>query len=233
MSMFHLPKVTIVAVSGINTKGAIKALEISMEGIDFHEAVLISHHKPTNLNTKITFKQCKPTDLVSQDPKNSNDYSKFMLYDLGEYINSDFALIVHNNAFVVRPDKWEDEFLKYDYIGAPWPKNVHFTSEGKNVRVGNGGFSLRSKKLLNALNELKLPLTDNGTGYFHEDGVICVYYRNRLEKYGIKFAPVEVASKFAREKDCEDSEAEPFGFHNNKKVIPKLFFIKRFIKKLI
>lgn len=228
-----LKNVTLVAVSGINPTGAVRALEISMDGINFYDAVLISHKKPNNLNIKITFKKCRPTELVSQDPKNTNDYSKFMAYNLCDYIDSEFALIVHNNAFVLRPSQWDDIFLNYDYIGAPWPKDIHYTNDGINIRVGNGGFSLRSKKLLKALNELNLPFTDNGTGYYHEDGIICVYYRKQLEKYGIKFAPVEVASRFAREKDCEDSQSDPFGFHNNKKAIPRLFFFKRFIKELI
>ncbi len=228
----ELKKVTLVAVSGINPKGAIRALELSMDGIDYYEVVLISHEKPLNLNTKIKFKQCKPSELKNRDAKNTNDYSKFIAYSLCEYIDSEFALIVHDNAFVLRPHKWNNEFLKYDYIGAPWPKNMFFTNAGINVRVGNGGFSLRSKKLLNALNKLKLPFTDNGTGFYHEDGIICDYYRKELENYGIKFAPVEVASMFSREKDCDDSEIETFGFHNNKKVIPRLFFFERRLKKL-
>ena len=228
----QLPDVTVVAVSGIDPTGAIKALGISMDGIEFHEAVLVAHEGPANLDKRIIFKKCEPTDLQSQDPKNTNDYSRLMAYNLHRYINSDYALVVHNDAYVLRPNKWTNDFLAYDYIGAPWPKRVHFTKEGVNVRVGNGGFSLRSKKLLNALNELHLPFTDNGTGFFHEDGILCVYYRKKLEDYGIRFAPTDVAGKFAREVDCEDSDPKPFGFHNNKKVTPKFFFAKRYLKRL-
>lgn len=231
MNQINLTNVTLVAVSGIDPRGAMKALEISMRGIDYHEVVLIAHDRPLNLNKKIVFKQCKPSELKSKDPKNKNDYSKFIAYDLCHYINSDYAIIVHNDAYVLRPHQWVDRFLDYDYIGAPWPRDVHFTDDGMNVRVGNGGFSLRSKKLLGALNKLALPFTDNGTGFYNEDGVICVYYRKELEKYGIKFAPVEVASRFSREKDCDDSESKPFGFHNNKKAIPPFFFIKHLLRK--
>ncbi len=229
----HLKDVTLVAVSTINIENAIKALEFSMEGIEYYDVVLISHEKPHHLDKKITFKQCKPYELKSKDPKNTNDYSKFIAYTLCEYIDSEFALIVHHNAYVIRPHKWNDNFLKYDYIGAPWPKDTHFTREEINVRVGNGGFSLRSKKLLNALNALNLPITDNGTGFYHEDGLICVYYRKELEEYGIKFAPVEVASMFSHELDCDDSQAEPFGFHNNRKVIPKFFAFRYILKKML
>lgn len=229
----HLPEVSLIAVSGLDPAGAIRALEISMDGIEFREAVLVAHNAPPDMDKRITFKKCKPSQLTSQDPKNTNDYSRFMAYDLWEYINSDFALIVHNNAFVIRPKKWNPEFLKYDYIGPPWPKGIHFTNEGINARVGNGGFSLRSQKLMRALNKLNLPFTDNHTGFFHEDGIICVYYRKQLEDYGIKFAPAEVAARFGLEKDCEESDYQPFGFHNNKKALPKFFYFKRALRKFL
>lgn len=228
----NLKNVTLVAVSGIDPTGAVKALELSMQGVKYYDAVLIAHHKPADLNKKITFKQCKPTELASKDRKNTNDYSRFMAYNLTNYIDSEFVLIVHNDAYVLRPDKWQDSFLEYDYIGAPWPKDVHFTNEGLNVRIGNGGFSLRSKKMLDALNDLKLPFTDNGTGYYHEDGIMCVYYRKELEEYGIKFAPVPLAARFSLEKDCEESYYQPFGFHNNPKAISKAAYIRHSLKQV-
>jgi hypothetical protein len=217
MGKLKLARVTVVGVSGIDPTGAIGAIALSKRGIDFHEAVLVAHQAPADLDTSITFKKCRDDELVSQDPKNTNDYSKFMLYNLHTYIASDFALVVHKGAHVLRPRRWTDEFLDYDYIGAPWPKDLHYTPEGDNVRVGNGGFSLRSSKLLNAFNELNLPFTDGGTGFFHEDGVICSYHRKALEDYGIKFAPVELAARFSLECDCEESDYHPFGFHDNRR----------------
>lgn len=216
----QLKNVTVVAVTSIDPTGAIKALENSMRGIDFHQAVLITNNKIANTNPKIIIKTCGANDLKSKDPKNTNDYSKFMAYNLYKYIDSDYALIVHNDAYVIRPEEWSNDFLKYDYVGAPWPKNTHFTKSGKEVRVGNGGFSLRSKKLLKILRDLKLPFTDFGTGYHHEDGILCVYYRDELEKAGIQFAPIEVATKFSGEVYCKDSYPTPFGYHNNPKFLP-------------
>lgn len=229
----RLPSVTVVAVTGIGTEGALKALEYSIDGIAFREAVLIAHHRPEYLDPRITFRQCQPDELVSQDRKNTNDYSRFMAYSLHKYVFTDYVLIVHNDAYVLRPEKWDPDFLRYDYVGAPWPEDVHFTTDGTNVRVGNGGFSLRSAKLLRALNELHLPFTDNGTGYFHEDGIICVYYRKQLENYGITYAPVPLAAKFSLETECPESDFEPFGFHNTKKAIPKYFFLRKRIRRVL
>ncbi|OQX21755.1 MAG: hypothetical protein BWK75_02465 [Candidatus Altiarchaeales archaeon A3] len=219
-----LKKVTLVAVSSIKIDETIMALEQSMSGIDYHEVILISHKKPEYLNKEIKFKQCQPLNSI-------DDYNRFMIYDLAKYIDTEFSLVVQHDGYVLRPHRWNNIFLNYDYIGATWPKNMFFNN-GVNIRVGNGGFSLRSKKLLNAFNELKLPFSDNNTGYFHEDGIICNYYRKELEKYEIKFAPVEIASMFSRELDCDDSIPEHFGFHKNKKVIPKLILVKSILNKL-
>jgi glycosyltransferase involved in cell wall biosynthesis len=225
--------ITLVAVSGIDPESAVRPLEISMRDMEYFDVVLISHRKPDNLNPQITFKQCKPDELQNKDPKNRDDYSRFMAYRLTNYIESDYALVVHHDAHVIRPERWDYEFLDYDYIGAPWPANVHFTPEGENVRVGNGGFSLRSKKLLDALNKLNLPLTDMGTGYYNEDGIMCVYYRKKLEENGIRFAPVPIAAKFSCEKMLEDSDPEPFGFHDNHAVVPSFFNTRYYLKKAL
>jgi len=224
-------RVTLVSVTGLDPTNAVQALQQSMVGMNFHQVLLIAHTCPPNLPAGISFKQCSPTELQSQDKSNTNDYSKFILYNLAEYIDSDYALLVHKNAVILRPEKWEQNFLDYDYIGAPWPKNLHYTADGTNVRVGNGGFSLRSKKMLQALHDLNLPFTDNGTGYFHEDGVLCVYYRKQLENHGLRFASVDIASRFSREKDCDDSVAQPFGFHDNQRAMPKKLVLQQWFQK--
>ena len=73
------------------------------------------------------------------------EYSQFVVKQLGAYIGTDYALVVQWDGFVIDSDAWADEFWNYDYIGAKWPH------ESGDFRVGNGGFSLRSKRLLNAL----------------------------------------------------------------------------------
>lgn len=222
-TVLNLSNVTLVAVSSVKIPQTLRALQYSMSGIDFGNVLLISHQRPKNLPVTIQFKECSPMN-------SSDDYSKFMAFELAKYIETDFALIVQHDGFVVRPNKWSDGFFRYDYIGAPWPGASHYTESGENIRVGNGGFSLRSKKLLSALNELRLPFTDQGTGYFHEDGILCVYYRKQLEAIGIKFAPVEVASLFSREIHCSDSIPDPFGFHRNRRVMQRFFIIKHYVR---
>jgi Protein of unknown function (DUF5672) len=71
--------------------------------------------------------------------------------------------------------------------------------------VGNGGFSLRSRKLLLALQSLQPDPSEP------EDMAICVTLRPRLEReFGIRFAPLEVAQRFAIE---YGPHRPAFGFH--------------------
>jgi len=70
-----------------------------------------------------------------------------------EYIPTEMFLIFQKDSMIINryKDKIND-FLKYDYVGAPW-KTPYF---GKGNEVGNGGFSLRRKsKMLEILNHSK------------------------------------------------------------------------------
>lgn len=222
-SVLVLSNVTLFAVACTNVDETIKALRQSMKGIKYEKVLLFTHEK-RNLD-QLGIK------VINIEKLDYKGYNHFVLYRLKDYIESDYSLLVQNDGFVTRPDRFDKRFFDYDYIGAPWPKDVHFTPDGENVRVGNGGFSFRSKKLLHALDKLKLPFADKGTGYFHEDGVISVYYRQELEAYGIKYAPVEIASLFSREVVCEDSAAYPFGFHGKGRT-PKFLFARPLLKKI-
>jgi len=145
--------------------------------------------------------------------QSKQDYSKFILKDLNRYIQTDFVLLIQYDGFVVNADAWFDEFLQYDYIGAKW----HWYKDGLNV--GNGGFSLRSKKLLEALSGDDVVPDSLEYG---EDSFICRTYRIYLEtQYGIKYAPESVADKFSFERS--EPYCRTFGFHG-------LFNMWRFIK---
>lgn len=227
--MIELPEVTLVAVSSIELPRTLRAIKQSQLGIDFGAVLLVSHCRPHFLSEKVTY-------VERPRIKSLDEYSRFMLYDLVDLISTDFALVIQHDGFVANPSAWDPTFLNYDYIGAPWPPNTHFDSDGNSVEVGNGGFSLRSIKLLSAFNELGLPFTDNGTGYFNEDGQICVYYREALKAHGISFAPVEVARRFSVESDDNEELNQPFGFHANPKflsLLQRVGYHRAFLRALI
>lgn len=137
----------------------------------------------------------------------AEEYSFFMANGKLK-IETDFVLIAQMDGFIINPSAWSDDFLKYDYIGAPWPDGI----------VGNGGFCLRSKKLLDALKDISKIFSDER--YHPEDLYICKTKRNLLEtEYGIKFAPFEVANRFSVENRPYMGQ---FGFHG-KYVLNQLF----------
>ncbi len=219
----HLPTVTLVAVACTRVKETVCAMRNTMAHISFKEAVLITHEKLSldHLGIKVVM-------IEKLDYKH---YNHFIIYRLKDYISTEIALHVQNDGYVLRPEKWSDEFLEYDYIGAPWPKDIHWNGT-ENVRVGNGGFALRSKKLLEAPTKLGLPFTDNGTGFFHEDGILCVFHRNALRDDGIRFATVEVAARFSTEIRNEDSVRDSFGYHKIEKNIPLFIRFTYFLRNI-
>ena len=55
-------------------------------------------------------------------------YNRLIIEDLHKYFKTSHCLIVQADSFVVGSRLWKYEFLKYDYIGAPWSEKVHFNS---------------------------------------------------------------------------------------------------------
>ena len=105
--------------------------------------------------------------------------------------------------------------MKYDYIGAPWAyvEDAYIDPFGNHHRVGNGGFSLRSKKLLCVAKDLDLEWKQY-YGFYHEDGFFCCHHRSKYESVGCKFAPIEVAAQFSHETMVSENYGNiPFGFH--------------------
>jgi hypothetical protein len=127
-------------------------------------------------------------------------YSRFVIKDLWQYIGTEFVLLVQWDGFVVNADAWSDEFLDYDYIGAKWT----FHHDGHTV--GNGGFSLRSRRLLEALRDPQIEVEPL------EDVAICRTFRPYLEAtHAIRFAPEAIADRFSFE--ASYFQSLPFGFH--------------------
>jgi hypothetical protein len=114
-----------------------------------------------------------------------NKYNEFGVKELYKYIETSHVLLIQHDGYVLDGSRWSDEFLQYDYIGAPWTYK-----DGRNV--GNGGFSLRSRRLHEILaSDKSIDICSP------EDEIIGRLYRPYLEKnYGVKFAPEYLAHKF-------------------------------------
>ena len=185
--------VTLCAVTSVALEATVAALRHSQRQIQFDRALLLSDVCPSELKgTGIEWRQIEPL-------RSRSEYSRFMLHKLAGHIETPHVLIVQWDGFVRDGRRWQDAFLEYDYIGAAWPQ----FSNG--AMVGNGGFSLRSKRLLDATRTLP-------AGSEPEDLAICRIHRRTLEvMYDLRFAGLEVARHFSYER--EGSTGSEFGFH--------------------
>jgi Protein of unknown function (DUF5672) len=164
------------------------------------------------------------------------DINRITLRLMPQVVTTDYTLVVQADGFAVNGQAWDPLFLEYDYVGAPWPWMWGGGPYWARPFVGNGGFSLRSRRLLSALRELEIcwhmshwadderlnlrehyGLSVHGDRFLPEDLLICLWYRELLEeKYGIRFCPPELANKFSVETVHPFTQywlGRSFGFH--------------------
>lgn len=194
MQKLKLPSVTLICLTNRDFEGHKKAIDKSCEGIEFGGVKLI----------------------WDESIKNIDDWNYKIIYELHHYVQTDYALLIHADGYVINPQLWTNDWLSYDYIGAPWPlpsDNYSYrTPEGELIRVGNS-VSLRSKKILEGPSKLSLGWKAfyNNT---NEDGFLCVHNRKALEAEECRFAPLEVAKSFSKEHEIEENKGlETFAFH--------------------
>lgn len=194
--MLRLPRVTLIALTSKNIPAHEEAIRKSCEGIEWGGVKLIVDYAITSIDS----------------------WNRAVIYELHRYVQTDFALLIHADGYVINPDCWRDEWLNYDYIGAPWPlpqdDYSYRTPDGELVRVGNS-VSLRSKKILQLPTELGLVWRPY-YGNTNEDGFLCVHNRKVLQENGIKFAPLEEAVHFSKEHTIEENKdiEKTFAFHS-------------------
>lgn len=191
----ELEQVTLCAIDTRAPGLALQALQRSMEQVRFASVLLFTSSEGVRLAST------KGIQAVEIQPlRSGSDYSRWVVQELPRHISSPHVLISQWDGFVTQAHAWSDDFLAWDYIGALWP------DQPENRKVGNGGFSLRSRKFLHAAQGLKLK-------HFHpEDQMLCRDHREVLEKeHGIRFAPAAIARRFSYEN--EKPRQPTFGFH--------------------
>ncbi|GAA4764168.1 hypothetical protein GCM10023306_07130 [Novosphingobium ginsenosidimutans] len=193
MARLALPQITLCAATSVNVAATIAAMQHSMALCDFGAAVLLTDQVPDLVPEGI---EIRPIERLTS----AEAYSRFMLAgEMAQHVATSHLLVVQWDGFVVSPAAWDADFLDFDYIGAIWPQ----FDDG--AVVGNGGFSLRSKRLLEACKSL-------GLNDHPEDVTICRTHRLRLQhEFGIRFADPTTAARFSYERSSRTG-AE-FGFH--------------------
>mgnify|MGYP001617866102 FL=1 len=192
--MLQLPNVTLICLSGLDyqTKENVEALKKSCEKIEWGAVKYIQDGKIK--------------DIAS--------WNEAVIYDLPKYVETSHCLFIHGDSHIIHPELWDDEWLKLDFIGSPWPlprwDGEFKDTLGRVQRVGNS-VSLRSKRLLDlaATQPMEYHYGNN-----NEDGQICIWLRAWLEEQGMKFATFEQALRFGKEHELsENKDLKTFIFH--------------------
>lgn len=197
--MLSLPMVEMVAArgGGDSSEHFLRALRISMGYVNFGKVTFFTNEE---------IGQQDGIEVRKVNAMDKHGYSRFCIRELPKHVSLPFCLIVQSDGFVCTPDCWTDKFLRYDYIGAPWASEMVSVED----RVGNGGFSLRSRKFLDTCLRFPFELNQN------EDHLLCRTYRKWMVEQGVQFAPINVAAKFAREQELAEFNNNLmtcFGFH--------------------
>ena len=186
----ELPQVTVCAATSVNVKATMRALEACLAQVDFAACKLFTDAPAEHPDISVV-----PIPRLNS----AAAYSDFMLSQLVDHVETSHCLVVQWDGHVIDAERWRPEFLDYDYIGASWPQ----FDDGHDV--GNGGFSLRSRRLMEACRDLEFRASHP------EDLAIGRNNRGWLESRGMRFAPRPLADLFAAERtgDLENS----FGYH--------------------
>lgn len=178
-----------------------------------------------NQPTKLTTAFCDKYSIELQVAKNlvPGKDIRSLCIDLVENLHGRFdtpyVLTIQDDGFPLRPGL--GEFVgKWDYIGAPWVHHsTYYDVYPYKYCVGNGGFSLRSKRLCETASRVyrkwfkRLPYWWYMVG---DDTFYCktlrFWFRNAVK--GMKWPTPEEAAKFSIEGNYDFIPSQPpFGFH--------------------
>lgn len=178
--MLHLPDVTLVCCYNFAHE---------LHGMAVNECL----HRATFGGVKLF------SDEFGNLPRDM-DFAEFVNYEVPKRVKTSHLLFIQWDSWILNPSAWTNEFLDYDYIGAPWWYNDEYN-------VGNSGFSLRSKRLMEFLSEHReeFPIGQP------EDHVLCREYQKKLPQF--KWAPALLAWHFAFERTAVYPLEQIFGFH--------------------
>jgi len=191
-SALHLPDVTLCAATSVNVEATLVALRASLAQITFGECLLLTDADVDPGDARIRVVRIAPL-------QSSAAYSDFILTGLVDHIATSHCLLTQWDGHVLDDTRWQQAFLDYDYIGASWPQ----FADGHDV--GNGGFSLRSRRLMIACR------SPDFQPVHPEDIAVGRVNRPWLEQQGMRFAPRALADSFSAERAGDVAHA--FGYH--------------------
>jgi Protein of unknown function (DUF5672) len=157
------------------------------KNIDFVTNII--NKMPSEKSKRITLNNLKVDNLTI------DEYSKlFATRSFYDNIPTEIFLVFQTDTVVCNKDLLND-YLEYDYVGAPWP-----WSKPDMANIGNGGLSLRHKtKMLEIIDKVEF---DN----INED----LYFAKGCKQLNCKLPDLEKQKKFSNESMLTD---DSFGVH--------------------
>ena len=117
-------------VTVVNVDGRVRDLTLAQFSLQQSGAclpgarrLLLSPEKPSLLHESIEHITIKPLDYFQ--------YSLFVTYVLHRFVQTEFALIVQDDGWVVGGENLNHDFFNYDCLGAP----SHFARVGPGRRL--------------------------------------------------------------------------------------------------
>lgn len=201
----QLPEVTCIIIDCLNTGRAIKVLEHCKTMCDFGATKFL-----TSIPTDYP-------DAVKIKPLNSLiAYSIFMLKEVYKYIETSHLLVIQRDGWILNPQSWDESWLDLDYIGGLFMQMD---------RCGSGGFSLRSKKIMQDISATMPQWDGTQKGAeriqsglnFYEDGELSLSQFGK----GYKIGTMEQAANFSQAGNRNPLyfRGKPFGWHRTWQVI--------------
>jgi hypothetical protein len=197
MSKRKLLNLDLISINCVDPYQSAAAINYCQKYFEFGKSILVTHQDVDVYDIELHI-------IDKLDWYQYNDH----VLNLIEHTDNDYVMLIQDDGHPINPELWDDEYLEYDYIGAPWPSEESWISLQhkdqqdyirKNFpknRVGNGGFCIRSRKFLKFSTQYG---SCNGLG---EDSFLCTRKYEEAIEYGIKFAPFELSSKFSYENPC-------------------------------
>lgn len=193
----QLSNCTLIVLTNKDFEGHKRAIDESCKGIEFGAVKLVWDEKCTSID----------------------EWNRKIVFELGQYVDTEYAILIHADGYITNPELWDDKWLNYDYIGAPWPlpspsDMVSYRDRGGVVRRVGNSVSLRSKRLLDLPKKLGMEWKAYH-GFTNEDGYICVNNVHIFEDHGMRIAPLEIARHFSKEHEIlENVGLSTFAFHS-------------------
>lgn len=147
---------------------------------------------------------------IDYDNLTTTQYSKLLAsIDFWNLFKGDKILIYQEDTCIFKTNI--NDFVNWDYIGAPWPHGSQASDE--ILTVGNGGFSLRSKQIMiDIINTITMENTKTTYSDLPED----VYFSKNIIDYKLgKLADMKSAYDFSLEVIINEfgQKIDPFGGH--------------------